>query len=101
MDEQIQDYSPAALFLQADPVVKAVVLLLVLASIAVWTVVIDRGVRLARQVRNAASPSPAAPTVSPPPAVPVPALVPVPVPPRPAAARASAQRRAALLGASR
>src|SRR3712207_7518095 len=33
----VHDLSPWGLFLQADPVVKAVMLLLVLASVACWT----------------------------------------------------------------
>ncbi len=49
-----QSFSLGALFLQADPLVKAVLLLLVLASIAVWAVTIDRAVRLRRVRRDVA-----------------------------------------------
>jgi len=47
-------FSLGTLFLQADPVVKAVLLLLVLASIAVWAVTIDRAVRLVQVRRDIA-----------------------------------------------
>jgi TolQ protein len=40
------DHSMWALFLQADPIVKGVMILLVLASIACWTVIFDKAVRL-------------------------------------------------------
>lgn len=42
------DFTLQSLFLHADPVVKAVMLLLLLASIAVWAVLIDRTIRLRR-----------------------------------------------------
>ncbi len=45
------DLTLAGLILAADPVVKGVMLLLLLASLAVWTVAIDRGIRL-RGVRR-------------------------------------------------
>ncbi|MCB4825291.1 MotA/TolQ/ExbB proton channel family protein [Roseicella aerolata] len=47
------DLSPWALFLQADPVVKGVMLLLVLASIACWTVIIEKLATLRRLRREA------------------------------------------------
>ena len=49
-----------ALFLQADPIVKGVMIILVLSSLACWTVAIDRFVRIkllqrrARQLARAA-----------------------------------------------
>jgi biopolymer transport protein TolQ len=42
------DLSMVALFLAADPIVKGVMILLVLASVACWTVVIDKTFRLSR-----------------------------------------------------
>lgn len=42
------------LFLRADPIVKGVVALLALASIAVWAIILDKAVRLARLRREAA-----------------------------------------------
>lgn len=47
------DLSPIALFLQADPVVQGVALLLAAASVAVWTIALDRGLRIARLRRAA------------------------------------------------
>ncbi len=44
--------SIAGLFLQADPVVKGVMLLLVAASVGVWTVVIDKAFRFGRLRRQ-------------------------------------------------
>ncbi|GEP10673.1 MotA/TolQ/ExbB proton channel family protein [Methylobacterium gnaphalii] len=42
------DFSFLGLFLQADPIVKGVMIVLVIASIACWTVVFEKIVRLAR-----------------------------------------------------
>lgn len=42
------DFTLQSLFLHADPVVKAVMLLLLVASISVWAVLIDKAVRLRR-----------------------------------------------------
>ena len=47
------DLSFVGLFLQADPIVKGVMILLVLASIACWTVLIDKMVRIAAARRQA------------------------------------------------
>jgi biopolymer transport protein ExbB/TolQ len=47
------DLTPWALFLQADIVVKAVMLLLVLASVACWTVIIEKAATLRRLRREA------------------------------------------------
>jgi biopolymer transport protein TolQ len=52
MQPPIQSLSLAGLLLQMDPVVKAVVALLVLASIAVWTIIIDKFVRFSRIRRD-------------------------------------------------
>lgn len=49
-----QNFTLAGLFLQADPLVKGVLLLLVVASVAVWAVTIDRAVRFARIRRDIA-----------------------------------------------
>src|SRR5690349_21626962 len=49
------DFSLVGLFLQADPVVKGVMLLLVLASIGCWAVILDKAVRLRRARRDAAA----------------------------------------------
>lgn len=49
-----QNFTLAGLFLQADPLVKGVLLLLVVASVAVWAVAIDRAVRFARIRRDIA-----------------------------------------------
>jgi biopolymer transport protein TolQ len=53
METQTRDYSPLALFLQADWVVKAIMLLLIAASVIVWAIAIDRSVRLSRLRRQA------------------------------------------------
>jgi biopolymer transport protein TolQ len=45
MQAPIQSFSFISLFLQTDPVVKAVIALLILASIAVWTIIIDKSIR--------------------------------------------------------
>ena len=47
------DLSFVGLFLQADPVVKSIMVLLALASVACWTIIIERSVRLARLRRAA------------------------------------------------
>ncbi len=47
------DFSFLGLFLQADPIVKGVMVLLVIASIACWTVVFEKLVRLAAARRQA------------------------------------------------
>ena len=47
------DLSPLALFLAADPVVKGVMLLLLLASIACWAILIDKLVRIGSLRRQA------------------------------------------------
>jgi tonB-system energizer ExbB len=49
----LHDLSPWGLFLQADPVVKGVMLLLVLASLACWTVIFEKLVTLRRLRREA------------------------------------------------
>ncbi len=46
------NFSLLGLFLQADPVVKGVMLLLMAASVGVWTVMIDKLVRFARLRRQ-------------------------------------------------
>ena len=51
--EAAHDFSFLGLFLQADPIVKGVMVLLVLASIACWTVVFEKMVRLAAARRQA------------------------------------------------
>jgi biopolymer transport protein TolQ len=48
MQPPVPNFSLANLLLQADPVVKAVVGLLILASIAVWTIIVDKIVRFSR-----------------------------------------------------
>jgi biopolymer transport protein TolQ len=53
METQPQDYSPLALFLHADFVVKTIMLLLIAASVLVWAIVIDRSTRLAKLRRQA------------------------------------------------
>jgi biopolymer transport protein ExbB/TolQ len=50
---EIYDMSPLALFVDADPVVQGVMLLLVAASIGCWALIIDRGWRLAALRRQA------------------------------------------------
>ena len=47
------DFSFLGLFLQADPIVKGVMILLIVASIACWTVVFEKIVRLANARRQA------------------------------------------------
>ena len=47
------DFSFVGLFLQADPIVKGVMILLVVASLACWTVVFEKIVRLAAARRQA------------------------------------------------
>jgi TolQ protein len=47
------DFSFLGLFLQADPIVKGVMILLVVASIACWTVVFEKIVRIAAARRQA------------------------------------------------
>jgi len=47
------DLSPLSLILQADPVVQAVMALLLLASLAVWAVVLEKAVTLHRLGRQA------------------------------------------------
>ena len=47
------DFSFIGLFLQADPIVKSVMILLVVASIACWTVVFEKLVRFAAAKRQA------------------------------------------------
>jgi biopolymer transport protein TolQ len=44
--------SPVALFLQADIVVKAVMVLLILASIWTWTIILGHALRISRTGRN-------------------------------------------------
>lgn len=51
--EIVHDFSFVGLFLQADPIVKGVMILLVVASIACWTVVFEKIVRLASARRQA------------------------------------------------
>jgi biopolymer transport protein ExbB/TolQ len=48
-----QGLSPIGLFLAADWVVRGVMLLLLAASIAVWAIALDRGLRLRRLARDA------------------------------------------------
>lgn len=47
------DFSFLGLFLQADPIVKGVMILLAIASVACWTVVFDKLVRLSAARRQA------------------------------------------------
>ena len=47
------DLSLVALFLQADPLVKAVMLLLFAASVACWAIILDKTVRILRARRGA------------------------------------------------
>jgi TolQ protein len=51
--EVAHDFSFIGLFLQADPIVKGVMILLVIASIACWTVVFEKIVRIAAAKRQA------------------------------------------------
>jgi biopolymer transport protein ExbB/TolQ len=48
------DLSLASLFLHADPIVQAVIVLLALASIACWAIMFDKAIHLARLRRQAA-----------------------------------------------
>ena len=50
---EAHDFSFLGLFLQADPIVKGVMILLVIASIACWTVVFEKIVRIAAARRQA------------------------------------------------
>ena len=47
------DLSFLALFLQADPIVKGVMIMLILASVICWTLIFDKAVRLTRLRRQA------------------------------------------------
>ncbi|GJD51918.1 Biopolymer transport protein ExbB [Methylobacterium crusticola] len=47
------DFSFVGLFLQADPIVKGVMILLILASVACWTVIVEKLIRLAGARRQA------------------------------------------------
>lgn len=51
--EIAHDFSFLGLFLQADPIVKGVMILLVVASVACWTVVFEKTLRFARAKRQA------------------------------------------------
>jgi TolQ protein len=51
--EAAHDFSFLGLFLQADPIVKGVMILLIIASIACWTVVFEKIIRLAAARRQA------------------------------------------------
>ncbi|KST59126.1 flagellar motor protein MotA [Methylobacterium sp. GXS13] len=51
--EVVHDFSFLGLFLQADPIVKGVMILLVIASIACWTVVFEKIIRLSAARRQA------------------------------------------------
>ncbi|GJE60194.1 MotA/TolQ/ExbB proton channel family protein [Methylobacterium trifolii] len=51
--EVAHDFSFVGLFLQADPIVKGVMILLIVASIACWTIVFEKIVRLAAAKRQA------------------------------------------------
>src|SRR3954453_20472055 len=51
--EVVHDFSVLGLFLQADPIVKGVMILLVVGSVACWTVVFEKIVRLAAAKRQA------------------------------------------------
>jgi TolQ protein len=44
----VHDLSMVSLFMQADPIVKGVMVLLILCSVVAWTIIIDRWFRLAR-----------------------------------------------------
>ena len=48
----VHDLSLSSLVLSADPVVKGVMLLLLFASIACWSIILDRSVRIARAKRE-------------------------------------------------
>ena len=49
----VAQHSLGALFLQADPVVKGVMILLAAASVGCWAIIIDKAVRLLRVHRSA------------------------------------------------
>jgi biopolymer transport protein ExbB/TolQ len=51
--ETVHDLSPLGLFLAADWVVRAVMLMLVAASVAVWALALDRALRFRRLARDA------------------------------------------------
>ncbi|MGG5889847.1 MotA/TolQ/ExbB proton channel family protein [Falsiroseomonas sp. HC035] len=51
--ETAHDLSPLGLFLAADWVVRAVMLMLVVASVAVWALALDRALRFRRLARDA------------------------------------------------
>jgi biopolymer transport protein TolQ len=52
-DQAAHDLSLLGLFLQADPLVKAVMILLFLASIVCWAIILDKTGRILRARRNA------------------------------------------------
>jgi len=47
------DYSMLGLFLQADPIVKGVMILLILASVVCWGIIIEKVIRFRRLAREA------------------------------------------------
>ena len=52
MEPQPHDHSPLALFLQAEWIVKSIMLLLIAASVLVWAIVLDRSVRMSKRRRQ-------------------------------------------------
>ncbi len=50
--QQVHDVTISGLFLQADPIVKAVMILLVLASVATWAIALEKSLRLRRLRRE-------------------------------------------------
>src|SRR5688572_10808561 len=48
----VHDFSILGLFMQADPVVKGVIVVLVVASVACWAIVLDKFVGFARARRD-------------------------------------------------
>ena len=52
MEPTAHGFSILGLFLQADPIVKAVMALLALASLACWTVIFEKAIRIARLKRQ-------------------------------------------------
>jgi len=48
------DYSPTGIFLAADPVVKAVIVALLAASIVSWTIILARALAIRVELRNSA-----------------------------------------------
>ncbi|MFZ2869608.1 MotA/TolQ/ExbB proton channel family protein [Zavarzinia sp.] len=52
--QQVHDVTISGLFLQADPIVKAVMILLVLASVATWAIALEKSLRLRRLRREVA-----------------------------------------------